>query len=270
MQNNTTISTTHPEPALAQRRGKIARLPRVIRDQLNARLDDGQEADDILPWLNALPEVTEIIATRFNGVPVSPQNLSAWRQGGFQEWLLHRQLLDTAVHVRENLEEMGEALGYALPKDVPLLIADQMLTQLAIRFNAFLASWTGGPLEDHLAMTLKLGQFIMKLQQSVYRARRQAIELPGLVRQAEREYEREIKAELFHEHMAEMREERAQREEKSKKTAPKNGTPKPVVQPVPAPSQSSSIKPNQASREPLSDQPSAPTVVPLPVVGRVP
>jgi hypothetical protein len=99
-------------------------------------------------------------------------------------------------------------------------------------------------------MMLKLGQFIVKLQQSVYRARRQAIELPGLVRKAERDYEHEIKAELFREHMADLRKERAQTEEKSKKPAPKNDAPKatvqPASQPVPAPSQSSStslIKP---------------------------
>jgi hypothetical protein len=134
MQTTISETTTHTEPSTSQRRGKIARLPRAVRDELNIRLDDGQEADDILPWLNALPEVQKIITERFNGVGVSPQNLSAWRQGGFQEWLLHRELLDTAVHVRENLREMGDALGYALPEDFPLLITNQMLAQLTIRF----------------------------------------------------------------------------------------------------------------------------------------
>jgi hypothetical protein len=280
MQTNTSsTSTTQAEPGFSQRRGKIARLPRDIRDQLNTRLDDAQEADDILPWLNSLPKVQEVIAKLFNGVPVSPQNLSAWRQGGFQEWLLHRQLFDTAAHVRENLEEMSEALGsdalgYPSPEDVPLLIANQMLAQLTLRFNAFLASWSGGPIEDHLAMTLKLGQFLMKLQQSVYNARRQAIELPELVRKAERQYEREIMAELFQEQMAAPRKESAQSEEKPKKPAPKNDssrpTPQPASQPAPAPGQSSPIKPNQASREPSSNKTSAPTIVPLPAVGRVP
>jgi len=267
-------TTNHTEPALSQRRGKIARLSRAIRDQINIRLDDGQEADEILPWLNALPEVQEIITERFNGVGVSPQNLSAWRQGGFQEWLLHHELLDTAAHVHENLTEMGDALGCALPEEVPLMIADQMLAQITIRFNAFLAAWTGGPLENQLTMMLKLGQFIMKLQQSTYRARRQAIELPGLVRKAERDFEHEISAELFQEHLAAHRKERAQSEEKPKNPTPTNGTPKPNVQPagdpIPAPSQSSSINPNKASRERSSNKPSAPAIVPLPVVSRVP
>src|SRR5580704_11525472 len=102
--------TDKSQSILSQRRGKIARLPREVREQLNVRLDDGLEADQILPWLNDLPDVREVIAERFNGVPISPQNLSAWRQGGFREWLLQRELFDTAVHVREHLEEIGEAL----------------------------------------------------------------------------------------------------------------------------------------------------------------
>ena len=253
-----TSTTNHPEPALSQRRGKIARLPRAIRDQLNTRLDDGQEADDILPWLNSLPDVQEIIARRFDGVCVSPQNLSAWRQGGFQEWLLHRELLNTAVHVREHLEEMGEILECDSSENVPLAIADQMIAQLSIRFNAFLARWSGGPLDTQVAMLLKMGQFTLKLQQSAYRARRQAIELPGLERQSEREYEREIRMEVYRDHIADQaaarKAQQPQREEKAKKPAPKNSATQHVVKPVPqpasTPAQSSSIKANQASREP--------------------
>jgi hypothetical protein len=243
MQTTISETTTHTEPSTSQRRGKIARLPRSVRDQLNIRLDDGQEADDILPWLNALPEVQKVITERFNGVGVSPQNLSAWRQGGFKEWLLQHQLLDSAAHVYEHLQEMGEVLECSCPENVPMAIADQLIAQLSIRLNAFLAGWSGGPLDTQVAMLLKMGQFILKLQQSSYRARRQAIEVPGLVRKAEREYEHEIRAELFSEHMASLRKERAQSEEKPKTTNPKNGASKPA-----APAQSSSIKLNQAYR----------------------
>jgi hypothetical protein len=205
-------------------------------------------------------------------VCVSPQNLSAWRQGGLQEWLLHRELLDTAVHVREHLEEMGEILECGDTVDVPLAIADQMIAQLSIRFNAFLASWSGGPLDTHVAMLLKMGQFILKLQQSAYRTRREAIELPRLERQSEREYEREIKAEAFRDYIADQAAARKsgkpQPEEKPKTPSPKNGATQPVVKPVPQPAstpgQSSSIKANQASREPSSNHTPAPIVVPLP------
>ncbi len=73
--------------------GKIARLPKDIRDQLNRRLEDNQPTDIILGWLNALPGVQEILATQFNRAPISPGNLSNWRLGGFQHWLQDQESL---------------------------------------------------------------------------------------------------------------------------------------------------------------------------------
>ena len=43
-------------PAARTRNGKIARLPLEIREQLNRRLDDGEQGQPDLDWLNALPE----------------------------------------------------------------------------------------------------------------------------------------------------------------------------------------------------------------------
>lgn len=68
------------------RNGKIARLPLAIREQLNRRLLEGETANKILPWLNALPEVAAVLQEDFEGLRVSDQNLSEWRQGGFAEW----------------------------------------------------------------------------------------------------------------------------------------------------------------------------------------
>ncbi|MGO8699061.1 MAG: hypothetical protein ACLQVY_15200 [Limisphaerales bacterium] len=39
------------------RNGKIARLSLAIRQQLNLRLQNGELAQDLLSWLNQLPEV---------------------------------------------------------------------------------------------------------------------------------------------------------------------------------------------------------------------
>lgn len=66
--------------------GKIARLSRAIRDELNRRLDDNQPASEILPWLNELPGVKEILAAQFSGAPVNEQNLSTWRYTGYRHW----------------------------------------------------------------------------------------------------------------------------------------------------------------------------------------
>ena len=59
--------------------GKIARLPRLIREQLNRRLEDGEPGVEALAWLNALPEVLTVLEKDFAGRPISVQNLSEWK-----------------------------------------------------------------------------------------------------------------------------------------------------------------------------------------------
>jgi len=65
------------------RTGKIARLPRKIREQLNRRLENGEPGNRLVEWLNSLPEVQKVLAADFDGEPVSEPNLSRWRQGGY-------------------------------------------------------------------------------------------------------------------------------------------------------------------------------------------
>ena len=68
-------------------RGKIARLPHGVREEVNLRLVNGETSVTILPWLNGLPEVQAVLQAQFQGVPVSRTNLSYWRRGGYQDWL---------------------------------------------------------------------------------------------------------------------------------------------------------------------------------------
>jgi hypothetical protein len=169
-----------------QRRGKIARLPRSVRDQLNVRLDDGHDADQILPWLNDLPEVREVLAKQFNGAPVSPQNLSGWRQGGFQEWLLHRQYIDSAIHMTEHVERLDDEFSNN-PYGTYRTLADYMITQISIRMAGALVRWENDGKNIEMNMLLKLGQFVIKLQKAAHLAERQALEIPRLRRKAEDE-----------------------------------------------------------------------------------
>ena len=73
--------------------GKIARLPAAVRAQINTRLHDGAQGKPIVQWLNSLPEVQKVLAEQFGGRPINEPNLSAWRQGGYQEWLMLREVL---------------------------------------------------------------------------------------------------------------------------------------------------------------------------------
>ena len=137
-------STTEPSQTpsrSAARRGKIARLPAAIREELNFRLDDGQEAEEILTWLNSLPEVREATTKYYAGVPVSPQNVSAWRNGGFQEWLFRQQFLDSTSDMRTFLDELQEDINSEYPDDPQRTMADYLASHLAVRMAAFMARW---------------------------------------------------------------------------------------------------------------------------------
>lgn len=70
-----------------KRNGKIAHLPENIQEQLNNRLHNGETGQQIIDWLNALPEFQAVMARHFGGRPLSHQNISEWRHGGYKEWL---------------------------------------------------------------------------------------------------------------------------------------------------------------------------------------
>jgi hypothetical protein len=61
---------------LMTRNGKIARLTRAIRDELNRRLQDGEPGVRLVAWLNGLPETQKILQVDFGGRPINEQNLS--------------------------------------------------------------------------------------------------------------------------------------------------------------------------------------------------
>ena len=79
------------------RKGKIARLPREIRQRLNERLSEGEKARGLVSWLNKLPEVQAILKARFAGAPIREQNISEWRQGGYVDWRQRRAAIEVAV-----------------------------------------------------------------------------------------------------------------------------------------------------------------------------
>jgi hypothetical protein len=89
----------------ATRNGKIARLPRAVRQELNRRLDDGEQGKKLAAWLNALPEVQAIVAAEFGGKPIREQNLSEWKQGGYRDWVAQQQALEVARWLTEDSAE---------------------------------------------------------------------------------------------------------------------------------------------------------------------
>jgi len=82
--------------------GKIARLPRAVRTQLNTRLQDGAEGKQLADWLNSLPEVQDVLAEKFKGRTINEQNLTNWLQGGYKEWLAHQEIHVLAAKLAAN------------------------------------------------------------------------------------------------------------------------------------------------------------------------
>ncbi len=98
------------------RRGKIASLPFLVREELNHRLERGDLGESILAWLNDLPEAQWLIRHRWPGQPITQQNLSVWRLGGYQEWLqghMDRAEIQVLQHDAYGLEDQPEATSLA-------------------------------------------------------------------------------------------------------------------------------------------------------------
>jgi hypothetical protein len=116
------IATLKPEPANS-RNGKIARLPKSARDMINHMLDDN------LPYEVIIDELGEA------GEGLNAQNLTNWRQGGYQDYLKQQAQIERAhaqmEFAAELLKETGPAAAGQVIQACNLAAATQM-------FNAIL------------------------------------------------------------------------------------------------------------------------------------
>ena len=110
------------------RTGKIARLPVAVREELNHRLENGALGRELVPWLNELPEVKQILAERFAGRPILEENLSQWRRGGFQDWLLEQ---DRRKRLRELTEECSHLNSEQRTRYLTAGIQERLTRELA-------------------------------------------------------------------------------------------------------------------------------------------
>jgi len=115
---------------MSQRQGKIARLPQKIREELNQRLLDGESGKKILPWLNSLPRVREILGEDFEGLAVSDQNLSDWRNGGFADWVKQRGRIDRTRELARYAAEQSKANGATIADGAAAIASGQLLELL--------------------------------------------------------------------------------------------------------------------------------------------
>jgi hypothetical protein len=88
------------------RNGKIARLTRAVREELNRWLDNGESGRQLVAWLNAQPEVLAVVATVLGGSAIREQNLSEWKQGGYWDWQARQEALELVQRLGEDTAEL--------------------------------------------------------------------------------------------------------------------------------------------------------------------
>lgn len=83
------------------RTGKIARLPKTLRDAVNLALQDGATANAII---KIVTDAKEHGATNGDGSEIeipNDQNITNWRDGGYADWLKENTRLDDMRAKRE-------------------------------------------------------------------------------------------------------------------------------------------------------------------------
>jgi hypothetical protein len=150
--------------------GKIARLPRPIREQLNQRLENGESGVELVAWLNGQRKVQSVMKARFGGRSISEQNLSEWKQGGYIEWQAHQESLDFARELAANADELNKEAGDSL--------ADTISPLLAGRYAAMLkaASSINGQTADDWKLLRELCSDVVALRKGDHSAARLALD----------------------------------------------------------------------------------------------
>ena len=126
--------------------GKISRLPRSIREELNRRLDDGEPGVQLLAWLNELPQVKKLIQADFEGRPITEVNLSDWKNHGFRDWQTQQELLG---HLRD-----FKADGRELAAESDGELAEFLVTTVETHYAVALKGWNG-EMTDELRARLR-------------------------------------------------------------------------------------------------------------------
>ena len=115
-----------------RRKGKVARLPRIVRDKINTMLLDGVTYLDIIKRL--APDTDGLTET----------NLSNWKNGGYLEWL---QQLNVAERIQDKYELAQEIVTRCGDDNAA---AEAILNNLAVNLCEFTAGTDPAALRESL------------------------------------------------------------------------------------------------------------------------
>lgn len=173
------------------RNGKIARLPREIRVQLNRRIRDGEPQNRLVEWLNSLPEVQAVLAAEFGGRPINEPNLSDWKSGGYRDWLLMQEAVELVRHMDADADELSNASN----RRVTDLLAQRVAAQYVLVAKQLNRSGAEDPGEIDLKQLREFCGDIVALRKGDHSAERLKLERERL--EHEREQLRELREEEF-------------------------------------------------------------------------
>jgi hypothetical protein len=115
----TDILPTRPS---TRRNGKIARLPKETREMINRMIDDG------LPYKVIIDELGE------TGEGLNLQNLTNWKQGGYQEWVKNQELIERTnaqtEHAIDLMRETGATNAATIAQAANVVGAAQVMQAL--------------------------------------------------------------------------------------------------------------------------------------------
>lgn len=149
-------TTVQPAPPSIERRprGKIARLPKKVRDQLNQMLDDG------VPYQQIRLSLGEF------GPDLTVDNISEWRtHGGYQTWVKEQILHD---EMRARLEALTDLAAdpAADPTQLPLVGLQMSLTEICENLRDFAPGARKEQLENDANKYLRMLNTLARLTKS--------------------------------------------------------------------------------------------------------
>ena len=108
------------------RKGKIGKLPAAIRESLNQLLLNGASGPKVIAWLHTKADVLRVLDDE-KEEPITPQNLSEWRKGGYAEWLARRERVEEIKILSEYAAKLAEAAGASVSDGAAAILGGKIL-----------------------------------------------------------------------------------------------------------------------------------------------
>jgi hypothetical protein len=147
------------------RTGKIARLPKTVRDQINQMMLDG------VPFAKIIENIGE------PGKFLNDDNLTSWKKGGYRDWLLEMWRAEDLGATRDAALSLVEQKAGSTVQEAGRAIASAQLYELLLSFDprGFVAALTEKP-----ELYLRLIQALSRLSEGEATCARKQSSVAGL------------------------------------------------------------------------------------------